>query len=192
MYNTEKTRKGVPLIIVEGLDNTGKTTLVEQISKAFPELRVRESIGNKHDLTSIATQAGAETMRSPVMDHTLTDRSRLISEWVYNPILKQREMAFSFEEWLHHLQYFVKSPQLIIHCTRPLYTVANGWDQREQLEGVLDHLAELDEAYNRIMVMMNFLLRLNGQPRKVVRYDYELTPWTLIEARVRNYLKEVS
>lgn len=177
------------MILVEGLDNTGKTTLVAHLAEQYPQLQVRPSIGNKHDLKEIRTQAYDEAYRNnPLM---LADRSRIISEWTYNPILNKRPIAYPFDVWMSYLTRFVHHPHYVIHCWRDLETVGESFDNRDQLEGVGKNLAALNERYNEMMNMLDLLFDLTGSSKAVMWYNFEVDHLDLIHREVEEYLKEV-
>lgn len=179
------------MIVIEGLDNTGKTTLQQQLLEDYKSLRGRPSIGNKHDLDQIALQAEAEAYTlSPLM---LSDRSRLISEFVYNPVLNARPLAYPYKTWLTYVAEFTSKPHLVVYCVRNLQHIKDSFSTRDQLIGVRTNLDELDARYDHMMGMFEFLFNLqNLQPRgHVVMYDFERVPYTHVTVAVRRYLQEV-
>lgn len=100
------------MLIVEGLDNTGKTTLVQWISEEYPQFEVQQSIGNNHDLRMIRLQAHDESsLNRPLL---LCDRSRLISEYVYNPVLKSRPIAYDLRDWLNMIGGFLTDRKSVV------------------------------------------------------------------------------
>lgn len=181
------------MIIIEGLDNTGKTTLAERILTDFPELQLRASIGNKHDLDMIRTQAQDEAM----YDHPLmvADRSRLISEYVYNPILQGRELAFPYISWLFWLAHFTGKQHLIIHCHRDVTQLQSSFNEREQLGGVVDFLDDLAARYWQMMEMLQLLFDVQQDNRSLIlHYNFDVQPaqYSYIKECITIYLKEVS
>lgn len=180
------------MIIIEGLDNTGKTTLAERILTDFPELQLRASIGNKHDLDMIRTQAQDEAM----YDHPLmvADRSRLISEYVYNPVLQGRELAFPYISWLFWLAHFTSKQHLIIHCHRDVDHITQSFEDQEQLEGVRENLFALDIRYIQMMEMIQLLFDVQEDNySKIISWNFEYpAQYSYIKECINIYLKEVS
>jgi thymidylate kinase len=180
------------MICVEGLDNTGKSTLCEKLGKDFPELEFHPSIGNKHDLDQIREQAYYQAEEAKVNE--LWDRCRFISEYVYNPVLRGRDLAFGHEAWFYFIKEYLLSPQLLIYCKRPLGKVIATFDEREQLSGVYDNLPLLNDAYNSIMWLMSVCLEQS--PYKsvsgILAYDYEEKgDYDRVADAVGQYLEEV-
>lgn len=161
------------MIVVEGLDNTGKTTLVELIQQEFPSLKMRPSIGNKHNLEQIHNAAYDEAYQ-PEMDRVLADRSRIISEYVYNPVIGARPIAYDFNHWMRYLGVWAQRRQLVIYCHREPMKVLEGLEDREQLEGVRDNVLILDARYKGMMHTLDFLFSLAPQPTNmIVDYDFD-------------------
>lgn len=176
------------MILVEGLDNTGKTTLVQDLCNRYPVLTSRPSIGNKHDLDQIKAAAFEEAYGS--MPYLLVaDRSRIISEWIYNPVLNAREPAYDFDMWLFMLKGFVQKPLYVIHCWRDLDNIRSSFDERDQLGGVAEHLPELAQKYEHVMGMIDLFFDLQ-QRRPVMWYNYEVDNPDLIYREVEAYIKE--
>ena len=184
------------MIVVEGLDNTGKTMLCEQLQVDFPELSHRPSIGNKHDLQQIHYQALSaldDDARDPLI---LWDRSRFISEFVYNPVLKNRPTAYTMVEWLNMLANFVARPQLIIYCFRTPDRLLKDFDEREQLPGVLEHVPELVEAYDQVWSMLHCLFTISEQDSRIYLYSFDHEnkefKYPKIRTAVADYIERVS
>lgn len=176
------------MIVVEGLDNTGKTTLVEKLCADFPQLKHTPSIGNKHDLNQIADQAWY--MVEEALVDEIWDRSRIISEYVYNPVLNMRPLAFAKNSWFAMLQQWLLHPQLVIYCRRPVRHIFETFDEREQLGGVADKLPELDRAYEGMMWLIEVLFQQSDPPKYVIEYNYEVDKYEEVRDMVGRYLVE--
>ena len=176
------------MIIVEGLDNTGKTTLVKQLADAFPQLKIRPSIGNKHDPAAIAQQAWQEAYYA--QHHTISDRSRIISEWVYNPILRARPTAFSFDRWMKHLAGFAQGQHLVIYAVRHLEEIRESFQHKDQLEGVYDNLDLLNRRYSQVIAMLKLLFELQPHPVSTIDTYFFADDYsrTFIMNEVQRYL----
>lgn len=177
------------MIVVEGLDGTGKTTLVNQLLEEFPVLKGRPSIGNKHDLDVIYEGAQQEAFTLPY--NVITDRARIVSEYIYNPILNVRPLAFTFKEWMNFLGSFVqRSPHLLVFCHRHLGEVIDTWDHEGQLEGVREHLGEIDRMYEQVEDMYRYLFAVENRSSRVLTYNFKKIPYVYVSNAVRDYLKE--
>lgn len=189
------------MIILEGMDNTGKTTLYNKLLDEFPQLDRRPSIGNKHDLVEIRRQAEDEAWSPHKLTHTLGDRSRIISEYIYCPILQKREIAYSLDTYTELLAGFSRGHHLVVHCYRSTSRIIDTFDGTgEQLEGVRAHISELSSAYDEVMHMLRFLFRVGGGGGKVITYSFEQRThgggfsfgdhYPLVTSAIRRYLHE--
>lgn len=174
------------------MDNTGKTTLVEELCQRFPELTYRPSIGNKHDLNQIKEQAWEEAY-----EHSgkliLGDRSRIISEFVYNPILDTREIAYGYVQYMDMVTAFSRGRHLVIFAWRPLTEILKTMHEREQLSGVKENAKDLYRAYEHVEGMFKFLFRVSESGSVVKDYDYtDGTTRVAVYHAVGEYIKEVS
>lgn len=175
------------MIVLEGLDNTGKTTLAERLLAEFPQLTYRPSIGNKHKLAEISDGIEYEAMfDTPFI---ISDRSRIISEYIYNPVLKRRPPVMGFETWMTYVSKFCQGDHLIIYCWLPMEVLDRTFADREQLPGVLENLPTLNLRYRKMMGMLDLLFTLNGRPNRVVAYNWKSTDAFTPSRAVRKYLK---
>jgi hypothetical protein len=178
------------------MDNTGKTTLVDKLKLAHPHLEYRPSIGNKHDRDFIREQAANEAYDVEKMRWVISDRSRIISEYIYTPVVGGRDIAYSLDTYTEFLASFARGHHLVIHCYRSTAKIIDGWDEREQLEGVRSHLSEIASRYDQVMHMLRFLFAVGGGKGKVIQYTFEsnndYTPefFPIVSAEVRRYIEE--
>ncbi len=153
------------MIIVEGVDNTGKSTLIRQLKKEFPKLEEREgSRGPKDKKTMIEHLSRALNKPKQETIYHLHDRFPLVSEYVYglhlrgDMVLEPKEYA----SWIQKLNYH---RPLIIHCQPPLTVVAESFKERQQMDGVEGNLTLLYAAYQ------SFFLDHRRNFRRII-YDY--------------------
>lgn len=183
------------MITVEGLDNTGKTTLVERLLQEFPELHHRPSIGNKHDMRQIQVQAEAEAYQ--YRPNVISDRSRIISEFVYHPVMGDRDTAYPVHDWLRYVAMWVQRPQLLVFCHRDLANVGDKFEEREQLEGVAKFLEELSDGYETMIRFVDWLFRQSPRGHYLVFYNFDMAaddfdPYVPVKDAVEKYLQENS
>lgn len=184
--------KGDRLVIVEGLDNTGKTSLVGEILEHFPQLEHRPSIGNTHDPEQIARAANKEAHDYRGMKLVVSDRSRIISEFIYTPILKNRPVAYPYYLWMKYISALSRGHHLVIYMTRNIYEIQHSFDQREQLEGVYEHLWGLHDGYDNVMGMLDYLFRLQDPVKSEVWHTTFTSLRSPLFERIERYIKEVS
>ena len=182
------------IITVEGLDSTGKTTLIEQLVKDFPGLKVIPSIGNKHDVLEIRRQA-LDWPNYDRQDYVsaqvhIADRCRLISEMVYNPVLKTRGLAISASEFLDVTRRWLEFPQLIVYCFRSKDRLLKTLHNEEQLSGVEEHLDELSLQYSKMMSTLEFLINLYDNGSKIIVYSFDHERKEMKYPSVRNAVIE--
>lgn len=173
------------MIIVEGLDNSGKTTLINKLLEWFPELKLQpKSVGadgTGKDLMGYMVQFLAQ----PPADtkNLLFDRFPLFSEAVYGPILRggMAIMSDLYQQATQQLRYH---EPLIIHCQIPLHKVEETFTARQQMKGVKEHLLEINKAYQELM----FKARL--MDFKVQYYDWTTMTDAHIKLQVGFYLRK--
>jgi thymidylate kinase len=136
------------MIVVEGCDNTGKTTLIQTLVARFPGLHSIKSPGPGAALGQwVIDELSKDDL------YAIYDRF-FFSEYVYGPILRGKVCYSKAQQGrIRHLMRTQKP--VVIWCSRPLKRIAESFYDREQLEGVADNLPQIEEAYYR--VMMEFL-----------------------------------
>lgn len=180
--------RGWSLIVVEGLDNTGKTSLVGELCERFPMLERRDSIGNTHDPESIFEGALWEAYSSPGL--CITDRSRIISEWVYNPVLMNRPMAYDFRTWMKLVSSLAVGRHLILFMWRPIEELLETFDERSQLPGVRENIVLLHHRYNLVANMMELLFHVQPTIRgEIIWINYSTEKKYAFEATAK-YLRD--
>lgn len=151
------------LIVVEGVDASGKSTLLEdarlRISKRY-FLLVRHSCRPLVLNDALRFQRMVENFPGDI----IVDRHPLISEFIYGPILRGSTVygAMTEEEADNHL---VKTVNRIIYCRPPTFVIEEKLDNNPQLAGIRENLSALIQAYDQRMDRLSQRLR-------VVRYDY--------------------
>lgn len=139
------------MIIVTGMDNTGKTTLVQELSNRLSYPVVKSpgphlSIDEKR--LWILDQL---TREDSVPSHIIYDRFMPFEEMVYGPVLRG-EFTFSLDEDL--LQELKNRRPVIVYTRIPKRKILEFGD-RYQMEGVEDAaeklLAEWDELIMNLM-----------------------------------------
>lgn len=170
------------MIIVEGMDNTGKTTLIAELVKEFPELQTVKSLGpNKTVGDALAWVAGAIRNEDP---RVIYDRYFPISERVYGLTLRGKDLFGHYSYDLISLT--LRRQPLIIYC-RPSQRVVESWGEREQMEGVKSHCHDLLKRYDWIMEVIKELYTVNAM---MVDYDYtDDKSFNHVKMAVRMYLQ---
>lgn len=144
------------MIIVEGMDNSGKSTLAARLAYDLQGCVIankRKPTEFNHFLQQIAIATASDAMMPTVLD-----RISLISEPVYGRLRGQR---FNINE-LVPMWYMMNAT--IIHCRPPFERILH-FDEREQMPGVIENARELYEAYDNVMKGV-------AHYQRVVTYDY--------------------
>lgn len=145
------------MIFIEGADNSGKTKLIEKLVNDIksPTLNVNSNFGCKPSMINQRAMLQLGTTG------TIHDRSRVISELVYGPIIRDRVQLRPTT-----IQAFYNSRPLVIYCRPPLGKILDN-GSREQMDGVLENHKEIVLAYDEVMKeMARFGVR-------VVNYDWK-------------------
>lgn len=152
------------IIIVEGMDNTGKTTLVEQLVRETGYDRVRSS--GPQSLEDMIDKV--ETCLTS--DNIIYDRFPLISEEVYGPALRGYSL-WEFSRWREYFIQLLQLKPLFIYCRPARETILRSINQREQLEGVVERASVIIDIYDRVF---DHLRRF--YPMDVVVHNYREDP----------------
>jgi len=142
------------------MDNSGKTTLIKELSEAFNR-KIVKSPGPKRyremfDFVDMyLTQM--ETLRSEEITTEypfIHDRFPVFSDQVYS-LLRAINPFNDLDEgkWLQERLYKVKP--ILVYCRPTTDVILNFKDGREQMEGVQKNAKELLQRYDHIMFQWN-------------------------------------
>lgn len=167
------------MIIVEGMDNTGKSTLFLRLSKDLKLL----AINNQKRPQSINETAlyleGVLRLASnfPV----IVDRWQAISEPIYGPICRNHHL-YAKTNLEAQLRFLIQAANpLIIHCRPPDSVILNFGDSN-QMDGVIKHAKELLKTYD------NYMGNLVAMGFRVMNYDWTTEPYENLRAAVMSDL----
>lgn len=112
------------MIIVEGPDGSGKTTLIKQLA-GVTQLPIAPRVVSKDAEAQVDLVEWVEKNLQQGFQATLFDRHRLISEPIYGPILRSKsEPMFDNFIWLsNQLFSLYKMGPVIIYCLPPFGAV---------------------------------------------------------------------
>lgn len=129
------------MIIIEGMDNTGKTTLIEQLQKEFklPSARTGTYPRKLEDITRWHNWCSA-------CPRTLiVDRHPAISDLVYGPIIRNHTCS------TEGMAYHARNQNYLVFCDPTLPVIQKTYDDRDQMEGTHENLPKLYNAYQDLM-----------------------------------------
>ena len=164
------------MIIVEGMDNTGKTRLSAHLAQKFGLVHVK----SPKDRTNLVGDALTLLILNP--REAVLDRFSVISEAIYGPILRGGTKFDGYVgQWKFYMEKLVQCRPLILYC-KPPDTKILDFGSREQMEGVVEHSEELLEAYDVFVA--------NWTPRiPIITYDFTLPDTlTFVEYVVKVHL----
>lgn len=137
------------MIVVEGPDGAGKSTLIRNILGQYPDLEVAPRVVSKdtNDLTDL--QRWVDRNLAEGFQYRLFDRHRLISEFCYGPTLRQvQRPGFTSRAWVHgSLRRFYKLKPVIIYCLPDLEVIKFNLRHDPDNDVVRDHIDQIYAAY---------------------------------------------
>ena len=150
------------MIILEGTDNTGKTTLAQDLVARFHHLGLYmvKSPGSGPTLGDWIIKELKKNDQAAIYDRFF------FSEYVYGPVLRGK-VCYTRTQDPEMVRLMCKAQPVVIWCSRPPERIAVSFDEREQMEGVVDNLKQIEEKYQQVMLGYLYLLRY------FVKYDYE-------------------
>lgn len=162
------------LIILEGADGSGKTSLANRIRKDIDTYCLfLRSNGPPHSLQQLADAIGLlQSLKEHPRLSVITDRNPILSEYVYGPILRARCMHGLT---LDQMAKWVKG-SLLIYCRPNYQALAAGMREAAQLAGVHANHRDIVRAYDEMMG------QLEQRGAEVKRYDYTGPPNLIMDA----------
>lgn len=129
------------LIIVEGMDNTGKSTLIQTLAEEFrlPTARTYKKPDSSKEIHIW------DAWCNSCPHHLILDRHPAISDLIYGPIL--RGITYSGLG----LAQDVREGNFLIYCRPSIEVIEQTINDRDQLEGVVDNSRKLLHAYDYLM-----------------------------------------
>lgn len=156
------------MLIVEGADNSGKTTLVRRLAE---EVRLL-LIANKHKPRTKSQAFEFLNLAIPLSKRfpTIFDRWSPISEMVYGPVIRGQAILTE-----HDVDVARAAPLLagikpmIIYCRPDDETIRGTIRDRNQMTGVPERINQVIKAYDRVIDHWAHT-PTNSYP--TIRYDY--------------------
>lgn len=129
-------------IIVVGMDNTGKTTLVNQL-KEFYKCESIKSPGPNYTRQEMIDEIKKDL---DLPNKVILERFSILEELVYGNVLRNHS-KFSLDDmdWVRDYDF------VIIYC-RPEDKVIYNFGDREQMAGVIEEKEKLVEAWDNLII----------------------------------------
>lgn len=161
------------MIIVEGPDGAGKTTLIKQLTEAVG-LDIAPRVVSKNAEAMVDLRSWVEENVAIGFQPKIFDRHRLISELIYGPALRgEPEPGFDDLEWLtEQLIRFYQARPIIIYCLPSWPVVWNNINSSE--DNRIFHTPTGAAAAKRIYqgYLNRAALDLTRNGNRVITYDY--------------------
>ena len=168
------------MIIVEGCDNSGKTMLSAQLSKAL-NIPARHSTAPNPAWTAL--EALEHSSRSLRPQRAILDRVYAISETVYGPIVRGRNALG--EQARQAIMDLYQRPYLIIYCRPHIDTILKN-SGRDQMPGVIENHRQLVKKYDDFMLDV-----IRFSKCTVIQYDWQnKTEMPSLLQRCQDYLEK--
>lgn len=178
------------MVIVEGPDGAGKSTLIADLMERF-KISTAPRVVSKDAEAMVDLKVWVEQNIAEGFQYKIFDRHRLISEYIYGPLLrKEQQPGFTDLAWstvmLHRL-YTTVEP-IVIYCLPPLEVVRANVLRDPENKVVAEHIDAMYAAY-----VHRIALDTVYRPFHTVVYDYttdgqEADPM-LVFTPVMNYAK---
>ena len=185
------------MIIIEGMDGSGKTILAQQLSIRLGNVPIKRFVTSEgptnYDLLVEKVKTALAELHDQVMQNqrpvVIYDRFSLISEAVYGTILRGRN-HFG-DEWLALIDLLLSLDPIVIYC-RPssefiLQNIRETADS--QMEGVVSKARELINAYDELMSWLQVKTHRMRSGRILV-YGYDTDGVRDVEARIRRIYRK--
>lgn len=168
------------IIAVEGIDNTGKTTLIRRLEEL---LGISGHMSNGRPQTVLEMFNRMENyLLTPGV--TIHDRLHCISDQIYGPVIRKQNHFLKEERGRQLFQSFKETPHLIIYCRPPREKILD-FGSRDQMPGVITNAAKLLTGYDAFMRKL-----VNEGKCEIAIYDYtDQDSYIEIRQRIKEMLK---
>lgn len=168
------------MIVVEGPDGAGKSTLCKHLSKRFGlplSEHSRLSSAERNDPSFRSPEASRNRTYSCLL-RAITGRHKceihdryFYSEMVYTEVIKERECVFEFGEQRHISRMLMGLECPVIFCLPPWEEVAK---QRYNADQWDEAIKRLNDTYNTYVLLAKFMSRrkVKGVTNRDQPYDY--------------------
>lgn len=156
----------VIILILDGFDNTGKTTLAHRICGEFGLEYLHSPSEYKYDFSKMMDWAEEELNSNR---YALYDRFSPITDQVYGPVLRGGTPYHSSQKGQAIVELLRQTPHLIVYA-RPSKAKILRFGEREQMDGVIDKAEKLLIKYDALFY------DLLKQGYNVIGYNYENNP----------------
>ena len=166
-------------IIVEGMDGSGKSTLISRLIYEFPQLElVRNPLDDKQDFEKWWPQEldRQKSDRVPIHDRFF------YSELIYGPVIRGKLSVG--DVLINNVALFLRSHSLLIYTRPSVDSMIEAIHAQPQMEGVKAHFQDLVSMYDKLMMVEH-----KWYLDRFFAYNWQNPGGRdLVEATVRHYL----
>lgn len=148
------------MVIIEGMDNSGKSSLIDKLLPSYPFSVIHSRTYWDED-PDHWVKGIQEVMEAATRRDIFCDRFPVITESVYGPVLRGKNVLSDHPSWPDLLQELARVQPVIIYCRPPLHKLVQ-WGTRGQMDGVKERALDLIAQYDRVMKAF----------KNVCTYDY--------------------
>lgn len=136
------------MIIVEGPDGAGKTTLIKRLAKGL-NLKISRRVVDRDTRPMTDLRKWVECEGLSRSWTTILDRHRLISEPIYGPIMGRDPGSDFYDlDWLRNVtDKFHNMQNLLVWCMPPLEVVLSNVCNDPDNQAVVGHIVDIYHAY---------------------------------------------
>lgn len=135
------------MLIVEGPDGAGKTTLIEGLKERYG-FEVAPRVVSKEAVPMIDVQQWVEENLQKGFQDIIFDRHRLISQPIYGPIMGRTDPGFDDLVWLYDvMNRFYRTPKMTIYCMPPKSVVLKNIENDDDNKAIADKISYIYDAY---------------------------------------------
>lgn len=152
------------MIVVEGPDGAGKSTLVRKLVDEFSlPVHERASEGVSGPVDNLYEWAHRDVVSMSDQPLSIYDRHPLLSEYVYGPICRSK-LPPGFTTTNAHLLVRMMAPRvLVVLCRPPSERLRASVSVQRDMVGVTEHIERIASAYDALRIFW---------PGRVITYDY--------------------
>ena len=169
------------MIVVEGCDGTGKTTLVQALVDDLGLQVGQRGTRNRDELWKVTREDTYRALAHAVEGYHppyIWDRLGPFSDPIYSRIMG-RECAFSTTELDYALRVMRAIRCPVIFCDVPLYVAKENQEKSHQMEGVSDNFPFIHGLYDGV---------IKAHQDWVIKYDYRVEgAYNELLGKVRSY-----
>ena len=158
------------MLIIEGPDNSGKSTLVRNLAEDL-HIPYQHSEGPWESRRDLLESLEDIDIKNSSDDYFIQDRYPLISELIYQPILRPDDVMVDIATQPER-SYWKKifKMEFLVVCIPPVERILDEVSLSLQPKKIQDHIGNIYESYR------NFVHMIKGQEIRLFVYDWTI-PW---------------